>query len=403
MNICMVLADRDFPPDIRVEKEARSLVSAGHRVIVLCPRTGERSAVETWSGIEIRRIFALPSLPRKLNSLLFILFFRDIQWKRALRRLIKERSLDVVHVHDLPMVGTALSAAKKKHLPVIADLHENYAGLIRLSFARRKQRLAERLMWPGRWERAEKRWGRRASHIFVVVDEIKDRLVAKGIPPEKITVVENTVKVEEFLSFPIDRDLTRELEGQFIIGYVGGFSPHRGLDTAIRAMARILEEIPDARLLLVGEGVMMAELKELSGELGVDDSVLFTGWQPFERVPSYIAGSDVCIIPHALTDQTEASGPHKLFQYMLLGKPLVVSSCRSLRRMIEETGAGVVFQAGNSDSFAEAVLKLKEPAIRKRLGEAGKDAVLKKHNWQKTSEKMLEVYTRTTAGSRPDH
>lgn len=54
MNICMVLADVDFPPDIRVEKEARSLISAGHRVILLCPRTGDRPTVKTRNGIEIR-------------------------------------------------------------------------------------------------------------------------------------------------------------------------------------------------------------------------------------------------------------------------------------------------------------------------------------------------------------
>lgn len=399
----MVLADRDFPPDIRVEKEARSLLSAGHRVFLLCPRTGERAASETWNGIEIRRIAPLPFLRRKLNSLIFILLFRDSQLKRALRRLIAHESIDGLHVHDLPMVGTALSAAKKKGLPVIADLHENYPALVRLSFAYRKQRLAERLMWPQRWERAEKRWGRRASRLFIVVDEMKERLLAKGIPSEKIAVVENTVAVEEFLSFPLEGERTREFEGQFVILYVGGFSPHRGLETAIKAMPTILREMPNARLLLVGDGEVMPVLKTLAAEMGLNNAVLFTGWQPFERVPSYIAASTVCIVPHASTEQTEASGPHKLFQYLLMGKPVVVSSCRSLRRIIQETGGGVVFEAGDSDSFARAVLKLKDAAMRTALGEAGRNAVLNKYNWQRTAEKMLDVYSRTAGGSRPDN
>lgn len=403
MNICMVLADRDFPPDIRVEKEARSLISAGHRVFLLCPRTGDQPASETWNGIDIRRIAPLPFLRRKLNSLVFIPFFRDLQWKRTIRNLTRERNIGVVHVHDLPMVGTALGAAKNKGLPVIADLHENYPALVRLSFAYRKQRLAERLMWPARWERAEKRWGRRASHLFIVVDEMKGRLLEKGIPSENITVVGNTVAAEEFLSLPIEAKLTREFGGHFVIAYIGGFSSHRGLDTAIKAMPTILREMPNARLLLVGDGEMMPILKALTAEMRLNNAVLFTGWQPFERVPSYIAASTVCIVPHASTEQTEASGPHKLFQYMLMGKPVVVSSCRSLRRIIEETGAGVVFEAGDSDSFAQAVLKLKDTVLRTSLGDAGKNAVLNRYNWEKTAEKMLDVYRRTAAESRPNN
>ena len=392
MNICMVLADSDFPPDIRVEKEARALISAGHRVFLFCVRTGESPASSVWNGIEIRRITSLPFVTRMLNTSVYLLSMCDLQWKRAIRRLIEERGIDVIHVHDLPKVGTALSAAKRKGVPVIADLHENYPALVRLAFARRKPRLAERFMWARRWERLERRWGKSCAHVLAVVDEAKERLLGKGISPEKIAVVENTVDVEHFLSLPIDKRLVERFRGDFVICYTGGFSPHRGLDTAVRAMPRILRESPNAKLLLVGDGEMMPSLRFLTKRMGLEEKVVFTGWMEFERFPSYLAASDVCIVPHISTEQTEATVPHKLYQYMLMGRPVVVSSCRPLRRIVEDARCGFVFEAGDADSFAERIFRLKDPVVRERMGSAGRDAVRGRYNWKKSAEKLLGVY-----------
>ncbi len=392
MNICMVLADKDFPPDIRVEKEVRSLISGGHRVFLLCLRTDERPKSSVWNGIEIRRIASLPFLIRMFNTFVYLLSMGDLQWKRAIKKLIKEHAIDVVHVHDLPMVGTALAAARGRGVPVIADLHENYPALVRLAFARRKPRLAERLMWPRRWERVERRWAESCAHILVVAEEAKERLLGKGIPPEKISVIENTVDVEHFLSLPIDKRLVEQFRDDFVICYAGGFSPWRGLDTAIKAMPAILKEIPNAKLLLVGDGEMMPKLRLLTKAMGLEEVVVFTGWVEFERFPSYIAASDVCIVPHVSTEQTEATTPHKLYQYMLMGKPVVVSSCRPLRRIVEGARSGLVFEAGDAHSFAERIFKLKDPAVRRRLGEAGRGAVRERCNWQAVSERLLRLY-----------
>jgi glycosyltransferase involved in cell wall biosynthesis len=394
MNICMVLADVDFPPDIRVEKEARSLLSAGHRVILLCHGSKGRPAASVWKGVEIIRIAPLPLLLRKLNAVFFVLFLRDLQWKKAVQRTVKAHAIDAIHVHDLPMVGTALSAARRRRLPVVADLHEHYPVMVRMAFSTRRVRLAERFMWPSRWERVEKRWAMRCARVLAVVEEMKERLVRKGIRPEAITLVENTVDVDHFLSLGIREELVRRYQGEFVICYVGNFSWYRGLDAAITAMPRILQDIPNARLLLVGDGPAMGQLKRLAASVGLDDKVTFTGRVSFDLVPTYIALSEVCILPLESTPQTEASSPHKLFQYMLMGKPVVVSSCRSLRRVVEGSGAGLVFEAGNTDSYAQAIIRLADPVVRRKLAEAGRKAALEKYNWRTASNSLLATYQR---------
>jgi glycosyltransferase involved in cell wall biosynthesis len=393
MNICMVLADRDFPPDIRVEKEARSLISAGHRVFLLCPRTSDRPPVETWNGIEIRRFSGPVFVPlRKLNSLMFWCFLRDLQWEKAILELIEERGVNALHVHDLPMVGTALSAANRHGLPVIADLHEHYPARRSLPPTGTRRRIAEHIISPRRWQRAERRWGRRSAAVIAVVDEMKERLAEDGIPAEKIIVVENTVDLEHFLSLPIDEKLVLRYKDDFVISYVGHFSHRRGLDIAIKAMPRILRGIPNAKLLLVGYGPVKDSLKDLAAKMGLKDRVIFTGKVDFAKVPTYITLSQVCILPLRSTVQTEACAPNKLFDCMALGKAVVVSSCRSLRRFVEDGRLGLVFEAGDSNALAVAILKLKDPGVRKKVGDAGKEAAFEKYNWRTASQRLLQLY-----------
>jgi glycosyltransferase involved in cell wall biosynthesis len=228
--------------------------------------------------------------------------------------------------------------------------------------------------------------------VIAVVDEMKERLSAKGIPPDKITVVENTVDVDYLLSLQIDSRVVDQFGGDFVICFTGRFSWDRGLDIAIAAMPRILRALPEAKLLLVGEGGILPQVRSLVKAAGVEDKVVFAGWQPFDRLASYIAASDVCVVPYTASEQTDASSPNKLFLYMLMGKPVVVSSCRSLRRVVEGAGAGLVFEAGNTGSYAQAIIRLADPVVRRRLAEAGRKAALEKYNWRTASNRLLATY-----------
>lgn len=77
---------------------------------------------------------------------------------------------------------------------------------------------------------------------------------------------------------------------------------------------------------------------------------------------------------------------------MLLKKPVVVSSCKPLKRVVEETGGGLVFQAGDASSLAETVVQLQDTQLRHNLGEAGYRAVKEKYNWSETSKILTGVY-----------
>ncbi|MHC1577405.1 MAG: glycosyltransferase family 4 protein [Candidatus Methanospirareceae archaeon] len=354
MNICMVLGSF-FPPDIRVEKEARALISAGHRIFLLSLGKKSMPAVEDIKGINVIRVFPAESFLNRMRRFLwFNIFFDDSFWKRSLEGVIKQYKIEIVHVHDLPMVKTATTVAKKFDIPIIADLHENYPEGMR---AWRKVKMSWKskifnLISPvWRWKRLERSVLQHVDRIIAVVEESKEHYINDcGVPPEKITVVMNAEDLEDFGNLEIDESLVRKYKNNFVISYIGGFGPHRGMDTAIKAMPDVVEEIPDARLLLVGgkgSEEYEEELKKLCKELKVENNVEFTGWVDFRLVPSFTALSDVCLVPHHASGHTNTTIPHKLFQYMAMRKPVIVTDCKPLKRIVEECDCGIVVPSGD--------------------------------------------------------
>lgn len=395
MKILMCL-DGYFPPDIRVEKEAKALSEAGHKVFILCRFKEDCLEEEEYSYASVLRLIPLNSFLMRVIKLLFMIIFGiDPIWTRYISRVIPEKKIDAVHVHDLPLVNTVSKITVKKNLPLVVDLHENYPELIGLRrYTTFRSKLAGCFLNEKRWKNFQKSWLKKADRVITVVNEIGERLVKEyGVQEEKITIVMNTEDLDSFRSIPVNKDIIQRYDPFFTILYVGGFGIHRGIQTLISSMPGIKKVIPEAFLLIVGTGNNENELKQLTHDKGLDDSIEFTGWQPFTSVPSYIAASDVCLVPYINSIQTNNSSPHKLFQYMALGKPVIVSSMKSLSRIIGETGAGLIFKAENPDSLTEQVIRLyRDKDLAMKTGQAGITAVKTKYNMQAEGKKLVELY-----------
>lgn len=368
-------------------------MKAGHEVWVLCSREENQLPEEIVQGIKVIRITLPKDLARRALGLLwFRLLAVDPFWGKPLNRTVEREGIEAIHVHDLPMVKTAWRVARRFGIPVVADLHENYPEAVKVWGRNMRQKLV--LGSVGFWTRLETLSVRQADTVLTVVDEAKEHYVRDcGVPSEKVIVLMNTEDPDYFCSLDIDHEIVRRYQPYFAILYVGGFGPHRGIQTAISAMPMILTEVNRARLVLVGSGSNEAHLKELAKDKGVLDAVDFTGQEPFSLVPSYIAASDVCIVPHIASGHTDTTIPHKLFQAMAMAKPVVVSSARPLERIVRQTGAGMVYPSGNADAFAEAVIRLcRDNDLTRRLGEAGRKAVESKYNWEVEGQKLVALY-----------
>ncbi|MGB9589198.1 MAG: glycosyltransferase family 4 protein, partial [Armatimonadota bacterium] len=341
MNVGMVLV-AGFPYDIRVAKEADALIQGGHDVFLLCiQRSASEPSRENINGIRVQRFCLRSSKLQHAAGMLGWLVHRvgytNPLWQAELSRFVERNRIDVLHLHDLQLARDVRFVARRMGIHYILDLHENYP----YSIARTKK---EALPWwiPGsmydldRWLRYEAIECYHAHRIVVVCREMGERLVQRhGIPTEKVHIVENTVDLDGFDELPLHEDILQRFQGRYVIGYVGSCSLHRGVDTIIRAIPLVSQRIPNVLLLVVGDGPGLQEWKKLSTNLGVyPQQVAFEGYQPFSKVRSFIMASSVCTVPHEADDQNNNGVPHKLYQYMACARPVLVSDCRSLKRIV---------------------------------------------------------------------
>jgi glycosyltransferase involved in cell wall biosynthesis len=389
-----MLLGQPFPPDPRVEQEARSLAGAGHRVHLFCIDWMGRPRREEADGLVVHR-YPIPRwFHRKLGALVGRLPFYEAWYRRRLPGFLRAERIQVLHVHDLPLAHVALAAAAAAGIPCVLDLHENFPAALR-TYAYAQSRLGRLLIDPERWEARERDAVARADLVVVVVEEARERIAALGVPPERIVVVPNTVDLERFLSLPVREEIVQRLApGPLRLLYTGGFDAHRGLDVAVEALGRARARGVDAELVLVGTGRNRPELERLVRRRGLERHVRFEGWRPPETLPTYIRLADVGLVPHRRSPHTDATIPHKLFHYMALARPVLTTDCRPLRRIVEETGCGLVVPDGDAEAMAEAVSALRDPDLRRRLGHAGQRAVAERYRWDRTVAPLLEAYAR---------
>ncbi|MCB0211821.1 MAG: glycosyltransferase family 4 protein [Anaerolineae bacterium] len=394
----MILRDSKFPGDIRVENEAFALIEAGHKVFLFCDPLPQRPNREIYEGITVIRIPPVPNnILRKLNSLLYYSLLRNYYWQITVEKYHQQHQFDAFHVHDLPFTRTFIDLGRRLSVPVVFDSHENFP--IGLQYYEKNFSInffndlwANSIYNLDRWLRYEKESFAKADKIISTVPEMNERIIRLGIPADKITIVSNTLNLAEFDSFALDPQIVSRYAHRFVISYIGSLAQHRRLDTIVRAMPTILSHIPDALLLVVGQ--ITPELSSLVEKMDLTHAVELVGWQKFSTMPSYIQASTIGVLPQEPNEHTSNTIPHKLFQYMYLQKPQVVSNCSAVSRIVRETGCGIICEASldNVEAWADAIVSLKDSTLRQKMGQGGRQGVIDKYNWAVDKQQLVAMY-----------
>ena len=396
-----MIVDGAYPGDIRVRKEAESLIEAGKKVLVVCPKKKDDKAQETVNGVEVIRIGENYTNKKKgLLDIVESVTNINLLFYKGLKRVFKDYTIDVLHVHDLPLAGTGFLFRKNVQKAIFLDLHENFPEAMKTWFQWKKGKLLQLknslFMNPKIWARKEQKYCKKYDTVICVVEEMKQKLMDNfNINTGKLIVVSNHEKKDFAKNFDTRINVNKNIINSFSITYVGGFGPHRGLQTAIKAMPKIVKEIPQAQLNLVGKGSIDVEqkLRQITINNNVEESVIFAGYKPFKEVSKLMQQSNINIIPHLANGHTNNTIPHKLFQIMLSKSLLLVSTCKPLKRIVETYDAGVVFEANNHKDFAEKVITIYQNLenYQSKINNAY-HAVMKFENWENESKKLINLY-----------
>jgi len=252
-----------------------------------------------------------------------------------------------------------------------------------------------------------------ASAIVTVSEVLKLELIERGFPADRIFVNPNGVDPSKFRPDCVDREELRRrfgFEPQHVVAtFAGTFAYWHGVEVLQEAIRQLFGEIPkggapkgaesNLRFLLIGKGLLHAEVRAALQKYEEQGLVVFPGIVPHEQMPAYLNVSDILLSPHVpMPDGRPFFGsPTKLFEYMAMGKAIVASSLDQIEAVLEHNRTAVLVQPGNADVLAQAVLAVAANAeLRARLGQNVREAALAKHTWKINAANVLAA-----AGIRP--
>lgn len=381
-----MLLEHQFPGDVRVDKEVQSLFEAGHKVIVASITMGNLPKIEQASNCIIYRKKISPFINKSsVGALRFPFYFNF--WRSFLKEIFKNEQIDAIHVHDLPLAKVGLEFKRKHDIKLVIDLHENYPALLEIS-QHTKTLLGKLLSSNNQWRRYEAEMAKNADAIVSVVQEMKDRICQLSIDPNKVYVVENTPLISRI-------EVEKKIDANFFtITYIGGITEARGLQYVLKGLAIILKTKANVRLWIAGDGKYLIQLKALANELGINENVKFFGKVERAETVKMLAKTDIAVIPHVRSEQSDNSSPNKLYEYMDIGVPVMVSNCVSVERVTKEAGAGISYVYNSPEDFAEQLLKvIDKPDALFAYGENGKKSLLTKYNWKFSSQELIRLYS----------
>jgi glycosyltransferase involved in cell wall biosynthesis len=226
------------------------------------------------------------------------------------------------------------------------------------------------------------RWQERVScrfadHVLTVSDPWRETLISRGVPPERCSVVMNVADRAVFSSASIR---PRTADDPFHLLYHGYITRRYGIDVALRAVARIRDEIPRLRFTVVGGGEHLDDMRRLSTELALDDIVTFLPARPPAELPDIIASADLGIVAYRDDVFTDSLVPTKLMEFAEMGVACVASRTTAIERYFTDTMVDFC-RPGDVDDLARVVLELwRDPGRRAVLAARG-ERFTSRYNW----------------------
>lgn len=310
----------------------------------------------------------------------------------SLYRQAKEIQPSIIHAASNFVVGlAAISTAKALGIPSIYEIR----GFWHITQASKKIGY-EHSDHYNLSESMEFQVAELADHVFTITKGIADLLITNGIDSNKITILPNAVDINKFN--PMARDIEIEddldLSGKLVIGYIGSFVEYEGLDLLLQAIARIRKEFKDSiRLLLVGDGEVMDDLRELSRFLGINDIVIFIGMVDHDEVDRYYSVIDIAVYPRKGTRVCELVSPLKPYEAMAMQKAVIASNVQALSEMVIHGQTGLLHEKDNIESLANCIKMLvNDDELRTRLSSQAREWVAENRTWDSVSKTVLETY-----------
>jgi len=371
-----------YESDTRMLQYAAALIERGDTVDVIALRRQGAPAFEVLEGANVYRIQSrVVNEQSRIDYLIRILRFLLLSvW--VLARKHSAKRYQVIHVHSVPdFLVFAAAVPKLLGARVILDIHDILPEFYASKFGTSRESLLFKLL-----VLVEKVSIAFADHVIIANHLWQQRLLSRSVSRNKCTTILNYPDIRLF-----HPRADRHSNGKFLITYPGTLNFHQGLDVAIRAFAKVADQMPNAEFQIYGEGPTKSYLQALTKELGLTRRVAFHDFLPSHEVAEIMARSDLAVVPKRASSLfgNEAAST-KITEFMSLGVPLIVSRTK-VDTFYHNDSMVKFFESENESELAECMLLLwRDRQLGAQLA-ANASRYVQENSWQKKQHDYLSL------------
>lgn len=392
--------DQVSGPVLHVRAVIEGLRQHGHGVRLVTYKDGQPAWSDdlvTWHRVPLRvstgRGFRLfESSVRGVQSRLQLPFaglFDSLHFAEAFLLALKD--IDLIY-ERFDLLGSAgVIAGRKLRVPAVLELNGDL-----VEEWKEQGLVVSRSQWS--LIRQVTRWAfGAAAHLVTVTEGLRQSTIEQwGIDPPKVTTVTNGVNLDVFTGAQASSQLNPEGDsgGHPTVIHVGSFQPWHSLDLLVEAFGR-LDPGLRARLVLVGDGPLRAEIEDQVDRLALGRSVTFTGSVSHPAVAQLLDRADVAVLAHRPTTAASSGTPLKLMEYMAAGKAIVAPKLGNIVGVVNDQETALLFEPGSVESLRAALANaLTNDSLRQALGCAAREAAIAHHSWDRTVAELEGIFIR---------
>lgn len=372
-----------YPADPRVRREAEALSARGDMVDIICLRERNEKRCEIINRINVHR---LPVKRHRGSGFLvylleYITFFSLAFLKTT--SLFLQNQYRIIQIHTIPDFLVFCSLVPKFFCSsVILDMHE-----VMPEFFSYRYHLSKRHPLYKAVIFMEKISTKFADRIITVSDTLKEILISRNVPADKITIIMN---VPDETIFKLSENYKLDSKTSFIFSYHGLLSDIYDLKVVFKSLLLLKEKIKNIRFMVIGKGPQEANYKSLVHQLGLEEIVSFIGYLPQEKVVPIINNVDIGVVPLKKGEFTQLAFPTKIGEYVILGIPVITAERQTVKRYFPDNSLGF-YAPDNESSLADKIYELyQHPERRNNLAKNALECY-KQISWDKMKNRYYEL------------
>lgn len=371
---------------VHIEEIVNALKSLGHEIIMVEPAAINQKQFGESSRMVKNIRSKLPSFVHEIIE--FCYSFHDYL---KIRKAIKRHRPDAIYERYNLFFPSGIWAKKRFKLPLILEvnspLYDERAKHDSISLGR-LARWSEQYVWQN------------ADIVLPVTRVLADIVCANSVNRDNVVVIPNGINRAQFSQVPAPPEMKQKLGfgDKLIMGFTGFVREWHGLDRVLSVIANNKDD--EWLLLVVGDGPARKSLESQAAKLGISERVIFTGIVGRDKVPDYVSCFDIALQP----DVVDYASPLKLFEYLVLGKPVLAPDSENIREVLTHEKNAILFNSTKDRDFQDQLARLCESdLLRNELGTAARQLISEQgYYWDENARKITLLFE-SLLEQRPDN